>query len=93
MNNQFFMEILKNNLNGDCSRIIMFIVGSNKQVRLYEIEEALGLSKCHVSNYCRKLYKLGILKRYNIVKEKRVYPMYSINWNYQFMEVNDNETI
>lgn len=93
INNRFFKEVSLSKLNGDCVRIICFIVGSNKQVRLHEIEESLGLSKCNVSRYCKKLYKLGILNKYNIRIDKRVYPLYSINYNYKFMEVKENETI
>lgn len=92
INNQFFKEISLSGFNGDCIRIICFIVGSG-QVRLNQIEEALGLSKTTVSRYCKQLHKIGVLNRFNIIENKRVYPLYSINYNYKIMEVKENETI
>ncbi len=78
-------------LNGDCLRIALFIAGTGKQVRLYEIEKALNLSKNNVSSYCRKLYKMNILKLYTatsgIGNKKLIYPHYSMNWDYKLEEV------
>ncbi len=79
-------NISESELNGDCVRIVLFVAGSGKQCRLSEIEEALNLKKTHTCTYCKKLYKMGIFKRYTKTlttnEMKRVYPCYSINWNY-----------
>ena len=71
------------NLNGDQLRIALYIA-STSQCRLDDIEKALGLRKSTVSRYCKQLYELKLLKRYNNIAKlssgKRVVPYYSFNW-------------
>ena len=82
----FLTELALAGLNGDCLRIACFVAGSGKQCRLSEIQTALDLHKSHASFYCKKLYEMGIFKRFTLVQEvdghKHTFPMYSVNWNY-----------
>lgn len=74
---------------GDQLRIVLYIA-SIGQCRLEDIEKALGLRKSTVSRYCKQLYEMNLLNRYNFVLPlsggKRIVPFYSFNW-----EVNTNE--
>ena len=72
----------KPKLKGDCLRILIYL-SVHEKASVSTIADTTGISKSHVSEFCKEMWDAGLLERKEMVKLHVKYVIYSINWEYR----------
>lgn len=75
-------------IKGDWLRILIYL-SEHGQTSVTELAKSVSISKAHTSEFCKEMYMLGLINRFENVVASIKYVGYSINWHYRTEKINN----